>query len=162
MIAAATGVLGLLVAVVAWLVPSPGPGEGTKGVVPAGFLGTWRGTMVMQIADPWSPKPASGIDDITIRQAAVGEVVAEQRAVDWPGGVGCSRSWKLTEVGESRIELAAGSTSVPDDLPSGMTCLADLTMTVRLTGEGTITVVAGYHAVGTVTTAFTGSLKRQG
>ncbi|MFC6087174.1 hypothetical protein [Sphaerisporangium aureirubrum] len=159
-IAAVTGVLALVVAILAWWAPLPWSGGAD---VPEGFLGTWRGQVAMKIDDPLGAKGGSaGVDEITIRQAAVGEVAADQRAVEWVDGVGCSRSWELTEAAEDRIELKARTTTVPEGLPPGMTCLTDLTMTVRLAGQDTIGITAGYHSLGTLLTAFSGTLTRQG
>ncbi|TDD56248.1 hypothetical protein E1286_02745 [Nonomuraea terrae] len=150
--------LALVVGVLAWLLPQS---DGKSSDVPEGYLGTWRGQVTMTFPDPLGEGRGTGIDEITIEQGSIGDTVVAQRAVDWGQNSGCSRSWQLAEVKSDHIILKAGTTDTPDDLPSGKTCLADLTMSVRLTDKATMVIQADYEILGTATGAFSGSLARQ-
>jgi hypothetical protein len=166
-IAAITGVLALLVAVVAWLLPQPPPPDvTTSNGVPESYLGTWRGQVTMTIDDPLDPAGgnSTGIDEIIIEQGKIGDIVANQRPISWPlingKESGCSRSWKLSEVAKDRIVLKASSTGNPTDLPALSGCLSQLTMNVRLATPETIKIAANLDYI-LVTEAFTGTLERQ-
>ncbi|MFI7537021.1 hypothetical protein [Streptosporangium sp. NPDC049376] len=157
-IAAITGVLALVVSLLAWLLPQSGD---RSSAVPEQYLGTWRGQVTMTFPDPTREGKEAGTDEITIKQGSVGDTVADQRAVDWGQEAGCSRSWQLAEVNGDHLVLKAGTTGAPANAPSGQTCLADLTMSVRLTGQERMEIQANYTILGTVTGAFSGSLVRQ-
>lgn len=157
-IAAATGVLALVVSLLAWLLPQ---GDDKSSDVPEQYLGTWSGQVTMTLPDPTREGKRTGTDEITIKQGSIGDAVADQRAVDWGQEGGCSRSWQLAEVNSDHLVLKAGTTGAPANAPPGQTCLADLTMSVRLTGQARIEIQANYNILGTVTGAFSGSLARQ-
>ncbi|MFF0573282.1 hypothetical protein [Streptosporangium saharense] len=157
-IAAVTGLLALVVSLLAWLLPQ---GDGKSSDVPEQYLGTWRGQITMTFPDPTREGNGTGTDEITIKQGSIGDTVADQRAVDWGQEVGCSRSWQLAEVNSDHLVLKAGATGAPVNAPPGQTCLADLTMSVRLNGQARIEIQANYNILGTVTGAFSGSLARQ-
>ncbi|MFI0420359.1 hypothetical protein [Spongiactinospora sp. 9N601] len=150
--------LALAVGVLAWLLPQ---GDGKSSDVPEQYLGTWRGQVTMTLPDPAREGTGTGIDELTIEQGGIGDTIADQRAIDWGQANSCSRSWQLAEVNGDHLILKAGNTGAPANAPPGQACLADLTMSVRLTDQARIAIQANYNILGTATGAFSGSLTRQ-
>lgn len=173
-IAAITGVLALLVAIISLFISDGKPpddkplDDGSSSIttsgknIPEDYIGTWKGQVEMKLPTSGGEK---GIDEIIIKRGKVGDVVAEQRAVDWVDSsgqkTGCSHSWELSEVEDGQIMLKESSTETSDNLQAGDLCLSDLTMKVRIADHETIGIQADTDILAVKINAFIGTLKRQ-
>ncbi|MFJ2191538.1 serine/threonine-protein kinase [Kitasatospora sp. NPDC087861] len=122
--------------------PSPGTGSGTGGpsVVPAGFLGTWRGDMVTDKGVP------AGTTTLTIGPAAIGqENTTSRNALTGLIPLSCEGAWTLRSVSDTKLVFA--SRLVRSSLPGACTGGANAE-TLTLQGDGTIRFSSADPAAG--------------